>query len=244
MSRALLLFSVLLLAGGCKKSPIERTQDAASPTALGQFAVAPTFRIFSSELMTGGGAFEYPGGDNQTLSFEDRSNALSQRSIRYSWNGQPAGTPSNGELPGKFAGFTLMYVPLQAQYDATAATSGRDLRAAGYSKVTFYVRGSLSTNTSLKIEGPDDAQGPIVPPCITLSVDGSANECAGGAETPQVLDGTWRQHTLHVPPGAFASVKDFFKATFIYTFPLGDSLPGQAPGQGGTVYFDQIQYEP
>jgi hypothetical protein len=237
MKHSLLIGIALVSLGACKKSPIERTQDAANPTALGGFGVASTYRIFSNELMTGGGAFEYPGGENQSLDFTDRSNPLSNRSIRYHWTGAPA-DPSNN---GGFAGFDLMHVPTLPQY---AGTPGRDLSAAGYTKATFYARGSLSTNTVLKIEVADDGNGGVTPPCLTLSTDGTDNACGGGSEAPQRLTSDWRQYTINIPNNTYlAAVKDFFKATFVYNFPLG-GLPGEAPGQGGTVYFDHIQYEP
>ena len=208
--------------------------------ALGASGVA-TFRIFSSELMTGGGAFEYPGGDNQTLSFADRSNPISNRSIRYFWNGQPA----NPGGTGSFAGFTLIDTPSESTY---ASTPGRNLGKFGYTKITFYARGSLSTRTNLKIEGADDAGRGIPVTCMTLSTDASGDECgANGDEAgaKEELTSGWQKYTLpiYMPTTSLTDVKDFFKATFVYDFPLG-GLPGEAPGQGGTVYLDQIQYEP
>ena len=102
-----------------------------------QFAgVASAFVIFSDELVTGGGAFEYPGGENQTLSFSDTSNPVSHRSIRYAWNGEP---PKAGDTDHTFAGFTLIQTASQTTYSSTA---GRNLSAANYGKATLFIRGS------------------------------------------------------------------------------------------------------
>ena len=41
-----------------------------------------------------------------------------------------------------------------------------------------------------------------------------------------------------ISPTNLSNVKDFFKATFVFT------SGSPTPGTGGTVYFDQIQYTP
>jgi hypothetical protein len=206
--------------------------------------------IFDNELSSGGGAFLYPGGENQTLSFADRSNPLSQRSIRYSWNGGDVSWPGCSPNPEhSFAGLDLMHTPTQTQYNSTP---GRDLRQGGYNKVTFFARGSLASYTVLKIEvaSPGVPAGTcpgVVSPCLILSSDGVTTD--PGSPTcpadPKPLTGQWQQYTINVAPSNLTSVKDFFKATFIF-----ENLPGcvpsvcTAPGQGGTVYFDVIQYQP
>lgn len=244
--------ALLLTLAGCK-NPFDRTRNASGgPTGL--IGNASTFVIFSSELKSGGGAFEYPGGDNQSLSFNDTSNPISYRSIRYSWNGIPvAGYPLN---PGDsiFVGFDLMHTTTLAAY---ATTPGHDLQASpgkpNYTKVTFYARGALSSDTILKVEAASDGNPNDPNPCMTLSTSGSDNVCtktASGAnnpdgQAPQILTPSWQQYTLNIPTASLLSVKDFFKATFVYGMPpLFAQTPFGAPqGQGGTAYFDQIQYQ-
>ena len=228
----LLPFSLLL--AGCNESPFGRTRDASGGGALGNFNSGSALVVFSSELKSGGGAFLYPGGENQTLSFSDTSNPLSARSIRYSWNGQ--------DVAGQhvFAGFDLMHTPLLSQYDATP---GRDLRSAGYTKVTFFARGSLSSNTFVKIEVADDGVSTTHDAnCVSLSVSGT-DDAPDGAGLPcgrtDALAGDWRQYAIPVSPASLNPIKDLFKATFIFTPPFVGSTQ---PGQGGVVYVDQIQY--
>lgn len=228
------LLIVLAMLTGCYKSPGERVHDASNGGALGRFGTVPTFVVFSDELKTGGGAFEYPGGENQALAFNDQSNPISRRSIRYSWNGQPAKV---GSAEHVFAGFDLMHTIDQASY---AATSGRDMRHAGYAKITFYARGELSTNTVLKIEAADDGIESTSAPCITLSANGSDDTLVNPCGTTGTLSAGWQSYTISIPNPVLISVKDFFKATFVFS----DPYVGAPPGQGGVVYFDQIEYQP
>ena len=206
--------------------------------------------IFSDELKSGGGAFEFPGAENQTLTFNDTSNPLSRRSIRYSWTGAPVsnlGCPAQNPTHN-FAGFDLMHSATQSDY----ASPGRDLRKAGYTQVTFYARGSLSTNTALKIEvaspgSPTDACAAVNSPCMTLSPDGSVDDCGPNGPNPfamspgQLINIVASCTASLVPNSQLANIRDFFKATFVFTDPF---VGNQAPGQGGTAYFDVIQYQP
>src|SRR5947207_2998733 len=98
--RSLAMTTVLFLLAACNKSPFERTRDASGGGAVGSFG-SGNFVIFSNELKTGGGAFLYPSGEHQTLDFRDTSNSISQRSIRYNWDGQDVASQH------AFAGFDL-----------------------------------------------------------------------------------------------------------------------------------------
>ena len=143
-----------------------------------------------------------------------------------------------------FVGMDLMYTATQSQYDFTNATSGRDLRAAGYTRVAFFSRGSLSTNTVLKVEvassgNPPGCLVPVPSPCVTLSTNGTDDDPNFPCGRTAQLTGSWQSYSIPVANSDLANVKDFFKATFVFKPAIG------APaGQGGTVYFDVIQYAP
>jgi hypothetical protein len=239
-SVSFMISSMLLL--GCNKSPFDRTRNAAGgPT--GAFSGKGTYVIFSSELISGGGAFEFPGSEGQSLSFSDTSNPISHRSIRYSWTGQAVSNPSCSPNPeSTFAGFDLMHTPT---IDTYATTPGRNLSAAGYTKVTFYARGGLSTNTYLKVEvaspGSSNPCAAVVSPCVKLLNGADPAPGSDPTCTPFQLTGQWGTYTIPIPSPStqLAAVKDFFKATFVYT-----NLTATPAGQGGTVYFDVIQYQP
>jgi len=241
-----LLIPAVLFFAACNKSPFERTHDA-DGKATGTFSGTTNLVIFNNELVSGGGAFLYPGGENQSLSFSDTSNPISHRSIRYGWNGGLLSAPGCPPDPTPlFAGFDLMHTAVFADY---SSTPGRDLHQAGYTKVTFYARGSLSSHTVLKVEAatPSAAAGCAVPPvvpCLWLS-DPNGTDTDDGVNGQgcghKQLTGSWQTYNIDIPAGWLAStrIKDFFKATFVFNQPSG--VP---TGQGGTVYFDVIQYQP
>ncbi len=240
---SLLAACCLLLAFGCNKNPFDRTSNASNGGGTGTFTGSNSFVIFNNELISGGGAFEYPGSEGQSLSFNDMSNPVSHRSVRYSWTGEAVSNPSCAPNPeSTFAGFDLMHTPT---IDTYASTPGRDLRQAGYTKVTFFARGSLSTNTYLKVEvaspGSSNPCAAVVSPCIKLLNGTDPAPAQDATCTPFQLSGQWGTYTVTIPTPStqLSAVKDFFKATFVYTPSFG------APaGQGGTAYFDVIQYQP
>ena len=103
---------------------------------------------------------------------------------------------------------------------ADYATVGRNLQPAGYTRVTFQIRGSLSTHTFLKIEvaspgAPGNACAFVNSPCLTLSADGKAADDActadshfpnGFAMTPKALTASWQPYSINVPvsvPGQY-----------------------------------------
>jgi len=261
VSICLLPFAMLLAVSGCK-SPFDSTRNA-SGGATGTLGTASSFVVFSDELETGGGAFEYPGPDGQNLVFTDTSNPISRRSIRYSWTGRDVSNPQgSGCLPNPehiFAGFDLMHVPDNTPtLSVYNSTPGRNLSKAGYTKATFYVRGSLSSNTILKVEAaspgvPASGCPVVTSPCLILYAnanDLAVYEASPGFSTncqpaPTALTGSWQSYSMSIAAAIANSsqpasaIKDFFKATFVYT-PPGFGAPS---GQGGIAYFDQIQYQ-
>jgi hypothetical protein len=237
----LLPFAFLLVVAGCK-NPFDSTRNASGGGPTGTFSGSSTFVIFYNELVSGGGAFLYPGSDGQSLSFNDTSNPIGYRSIRYSWTGQPVSNPGCSPDPThNFAGFDLMHTPT---LDTYLTTPGRDLSKAGYTKVTFYARGSLSSRTLVKVEVAS-AQNPSVcvplhAACISLSVSGTDDDDNNPCGVTGTLTSSWQHYSIPVDGSTLTAVKNFFKSTFIFN----DLYPGSTtPGQGGTVYFDQILYQ-
>ncbi len=237
INKTLLLVLSVCVLSGCEKKPYDRTSNPGGGGGSGTFG-STAYVIFSNELMSGGGAFEYPGAEGQSLVFNDRSNPISARSIRYSWTGERV----NSQF--LFAGFDLMHTATQADY---SSTSGRNLSTSGYTRVKFYARGTLSTATFVKIEVADDGNTSTAnASCLSLSTSGTLDDGVNAGTTACGNTGTltsdWKPFTITIvsPVTALTSVKDFFKATFIYN----DPTPGsQNPGQGGTIFIDQIQYE-
>jgi hypothetical protein len=209
-----LLILAFLLGAGCKHNPIERLADP-NPSGARPFpATGGVYTIYDDELKTGGGLGFIPGGENQTIDL-----LSSGGEIRYSWNGNDVSSTTTTEH--LFAGFELLVTPNFVGFESAP---GKNLSGAGYTKLKFSIRGSLSANTTVRVEGPDDGLGGITPALVNITTLGSA----------------WQDVTLPIPdPTHFNNVKGFMIVTFQFAQPSGTTTPGG----GGTVYVDNIRYE-
>ncbi len=205
-----------LILAGCEKNPIDRLTnpmpDGAVPDTSGIYVV------YDDELKTGGGVAFTPGGENQTIDMENTdSPQLSKKAIRYEWNG---GDVFHSTSPQHlYAGFILIVTPNIADLDAA---TGKNLSGPGYTRLTFQARGTLSENTVLWVEGPDDASGGITPQKLIINN----------------LSSNWTQYSMNIPAADFVNVKDFLIVTFQFTQPPRTTNLGG----GGVVYFDDIRY--
>jgi hypothetical protein len=204
----------ICLLSGCEKKPTDGLVSANSN------AVAPTgtpMVIYDDSLETGGTVGLIPSGDNQQISLSYTNNPHSGRyCISYSWNGNPVSNPPPSLSPNPeqtFAGFQLIV--------ATGAPP-RNLSAAGYTTCTFWLRGNLSSNVSVQVQGPSNGNSNTIAPTYT----------------PANVSNSWTQYAFSISPGNLQSVAVFFGLTLIYAQPTGTTNPGQ----GGTVYVDDIQF--
>jgi len=212
-----LLLLVLGSTASCKKNPVDRLTnplpDGSVPQSSGIYV------IYDDELKTVGGLSFIPEAGNQSINLVDQSSPQRSRiQTRYSWNGQSV--LNNGTPQHTFAGFQFIITFDQANL---ASTPARNFSGRGYTKLTLYVRGNLSLNTKLRIEGPDDGDVGTTPSRTELTT----------------LSSDWTKVTLVVPSADFSSVKSFITVSFQYTQPAFTT----APGDGGEVYLDDIQYE-
>jgi hypothetical protein len=221
MNRAgfLWVFPCVCLLGGCEKKPTDGLVDPNPGNA-----VAPTGQalvVYDDVLKTGGGMGLFPSNENQQIALDSTDGPHSgRRCIRYSWNGQDI--PNPGTVPNPehtFAGFDLV---VSNDLTTLAAAPARNLSAAGYTTVTFWLRGTLSDSATLKVEAPGTGFTSTIAPSITVTS----------------LSGGWQQFTINISTADLISVKEFFKLTFVYTQPTGTT----AAGGGGTVFVDDIQY--
>ncbi|MFN0118558.1 MAG: hypothetical protein ACKVQC_09745 [Elusimicrobiota bacterium] len=207
----------LLGFSACKRNPVERLTNPMSESAVPQSAAIYT--IYDEELKTGGGLGFIPSGDNQSINLADQTSPRrTVNAIGYTWNG-------NDPSPGNhlFAGFSLLITP---NFTNLTSAMGKDLSASGYTKMKFFIRGALSSHTTLRIEGPDDGDGGITPSRTEL--------------TSTDLTSDWRAVTLNITPSHFNNVKVFATFSFQYAQPPRTTNAGE----GGTIYIDDIQYEP
>lgn len=219
----------MLFLVGCDRNPIRKLIDANQEGAQGNIAWTSPFVIYKDDLESGGGAMLYPDVHNQTVSFFSTNNPRGKRSIFYSWNGRDimrtfdpclAATPV---LQHEFAGLSLT---VASGFDTFDTTLPRNLFSGGYTKITLWVRGRLTTNTILRIEGPDDGLCNADPPRLDI--------------TASQLTDDWQQITIPIPTSSFLiSIKDFVKFTFVYNQPPSTT----AAGEGGEIFIDDVAYE-
>jgi hypothetical protein len=222
------LYGLLILTGmfvGCEKNPVDRLTNPMPDGALSQ--TSGTYVVYDDELRTGGGLGYIPGGENQTADVSDFSSprrTISQ--LRYSWNGQDV---SNGSvLQHLFAGFSL---PITSFLEDVVSAQPKNLSGAGYTKVRMQIRGTLSDRTAVRIEGPDDGAGGIVPVQVNSRRQG---DVSGG---DFVLTNEWQQ--IEVPAnGQFSAVKIYLTVSFQFSQPFGTTQPGG----GGEIFLDDIHY--
>ena len=214
--RLFFLVAAALALAACERNPVDRLVNPNDQGGVPQFG--DTYVIFDDELKTGGGVGLIPGGENQTLDFRAPSD-IGSFSIQYVWNGKDVFNSETGEFQHLFAGFALSVTEL---FEDLAGATGKDLSGPGYTTLRLRVRGALSQETSLRIEGPDDGAGGITPARTELTTLGPA----------------WQDVTLAVPAGDFANVKTFMTVTFQYDQPPRT----EPPGEGGTVFLDDVRY--
>ena len=178
--------------------------------------------IYDDTLKTGGGVGLFPSGDNQQINLASTTLPHSgEFCINYSWNGNDVSNPGGSPNPEHtFAGFDLF---VSNSFTTLASTPGRDLSAAGYTQVTFWLRGSLSASTTIKVEVAGTGSTSTIAPSIIIGT----------------LQNYWQQFSVPVSPSDLKNVKEFFKLTFVYAQPTGTT----APGGGGSVFVDDIQYQ-
>jgi len=212
-----------LIAAGCKRNPVERLTnpypDGAVPESSG------IYTLYDDELKTGGGVAFIPGGENQSIDFQDRSSPrVSANQIRYSWSG---GDVFSDELAPPafqhlFAGFNLI-VPVAREELVTS--NPKNLSGNGYSRLRMRVRGNLSEGNLLRIEGPDDGAGGNV---------ADRKELVSSEITSE-----WQEVVLPVSTVNFGAVRIYLTVSIQYSQPPRTTQAGE----GGTVYFDDIRFE-
>lgn len=208
------LCAVALGLSGCRKNPIERLIN---PVPSGQVpGSSGIYTIFDDELKTAGGLAFIPESGGLLIDLNDQTSPRRSTSqMRFKWDGQNVGSQ---HLVG---GFEIIVSP---DGSTLSTTPGKDLSSFGYTKLTFYLRGTLGTNTKLRIEGPTDT----VITAARTELDSSQ------------VTGDWQKITLSIPTSSdFQNVKVFAIFSFQYTQPPHTTNPGD----GGEIFLDDIRYE-
>jgi len=208
----LITIHYLLITGCSDQNPSDRLINPIPKGATNttQWSTKP-WVIYDDELKTGGGMMYYSSSDGQKLDFASTENPRSgTKCIKYSWNGSSVYDYGRQIWQKDWCGWGIISGKDWTSYD----TSSRDLSESGYTKIVFWVRGNIDSNTTIKFEGP-------------------VREDKGGTDfirlTSAGLTSSWQQKEISLSGTDLSDVKDFFKVIF-------------EKGAGGTVYIDDIQY--
>lgn len=215
-----IIFSLFAAFSACDKNPVNRIVNP-SPANISNVR-SGTWVIYDDEIKTGGDLMLYNTG--AIIDFKCTDNPHSGKDcIRYSWDGKPVYTYDLGTTQSGFSGFSLICAPKQAQY----STYSLDLSTAGYTKITFWARGSLNSYVKLRV--------------TANSTDPSQSKLASGATGvwEDTVTSSWVKYSLDIDnmTNNLAAAKDFVKINLVYA--PGDDGPSQ--GNGGTVYLDDIE---
>lgn len=215
----------LLALIGCEKNPIDRLTN---PVPEGQSdQVSGNYMIYSNgELFTLGGLGFIPGGENQSIDLRDSNSPMinGKQQLRYHWNGQDVRDFNNGNtLQHLFAGFSLLITP---NFDTLTNAQPKAMSGHGYGTIKFSARGSLASDTTLKVDGPGNGDANQVHATTPLTIT--------------TLSSSWQDYSMTIGASDLTAVKSFITFSFQYAQPSGTTVAGG----GGTVYLQNIRYEP
>jgi hypothetical protein len=183
-----ILFFLVLI--GCDQNPFDKLYDPTGDGALGG-GWGP-WVIYDDQLNTRGGVMLSPSDEHQTFSEVTGNPHSGRRCIKYSWDGTTLWSEKDGKLVNWTAAF-LIVAPTWQEYEK----GEKDLSPGNYKKITFWIRGNLSSGAKIRFEGP----GPY------LACPSTGNFAP--------LPNTWTMKTIDLSGFDLSQVKEFFKIVFI-----------------------------
>ncbi len=213
----LALFLSMLSVYSCDKGPrLSRLYDPGTEEIIS--SGWGDWVIYDDMLKTRGDVNAFT--EIQDLDFEYKDNPYQgNRCIKFSWDGSDIIDYADGTTQHNFCGFGLVVVPDASAYNYdTTKMPGKDLTPGGYTKITFYARGTLSPYTTLRLESPNGTYESTPP---------------SDAWEDQVTS-SWKKYEFNVS-APLSDVKEFVRIILKYV--------GSGRGDGGTVYIDDIRYE-
>jgi hypothetical protein len=221
---ALLPIVVLFLVAGCEKNPANRFVNPA-PAQNPTGTYSGQWIIYDDELKTGGTVMFLTSSDGQQFNLSCYDNPHSgTKCIEYSWDGRNVtaygGTAdsisSSSSIENTWCGFSFIAANSIASYNSVT----KNLALGGYTKMTFWARGTLNSNVSLRLE----------------SNNGGPNSVSGSdAIETGTLSSSWQYYEFSVTPAAAA--KDFVRVILKFNQSANLDAPN---GNGGTVFLDDI----
>jgi len=222
--------SIFVVFAGCSKTPVKDLVDPTSTNSTGIWS--GKWIVYDDEMKTNGAVMLYTEGVSLNFNYTGNPHSGS-KCMQFSWTGLPvltyASLPDHPTdyIQSGFTGFGLISAPTVAQY----FTGTRDLSKGGYTRITFWARGSLSAYTYLLVEA-NFAAG-TTPTGITHTSTGEGFWIG-------TVTSNWQQYSLNIDniTNNLAAATDFVKIIMVYDPPSGSN---STQGNGGTVYIDDIQ---
>jgi len=137
------LFVLVLI--GCDQNPFDKLYDPTGDGALG--GGWGDWKIYDDQLNTRGGVMLSPSEEHQTFAEVTGNPRSGTKCIKYSWDGTRLWSEKDGKLVNWTAAI-LIVAPTWQEYGEE-----KDLSPGDYNKITFWVRGNLSSGT-IRFEGP------------------------------------------------------------------------------------------
>ncbi|MGA2090848.1 MAG: hypothetical protein ABSH12_05230 [Endomicrobiales bacterium] len=221
---------LLMSLSGCDSNPIGKLVDPTVSNTTGQFS--GTWVIYND------GALRITGGfppaimfmttpEGQTLDLNSTDHPYSGNfCLKYAWNGDTVTWYQGGIREDGFVGFIFIAAPTVSQYGIIT----RNLGAGGYTKISFYVRGALNANVSLRLESQNANN--LTPSGVNAWQSNTTN---------QQITSNW-QHYEFAISGSMASVSDILRIILVYNESGNPNIPNVTNGNGGTVFLDNIEY--
>ncbi|MCX5778434.1 MAG: hypothetical protein NTU66_04365 [Elusimicrobia bacterium] len=225
INKIILVGVLLAIASGCEHNPLGKLIDPTTSNTTN--ASSGTWVIFGDELRTNGAIQFLTTAEGQSLDFTctDRPYA-GMKCMKYSWDGSAVTPYDTGVKETDWVGFMLIAAPTIAQHD----TFTKDLTAAGYTKISFYVRGDLSKNVYLRLESNN---GTYQTP--------SGNNAWINNTTDRKITSDW-QHFEFTLSGSVTTVKDLVRIVLRYDEDGDPDIANTGTSNGGTVFLDNIEY--
>lgn len=186
--KVIIVLSFLVLTS-CDQNPFDKLYDPTGDGALG--GEWGYWKIYDDQLNTRGGVMLSPTDEHQTFAEVTGNPRSGTKCIKYSWDGTRLWSEKDGRLVNWTAALLIVARTWQEYEEGE-----KDLSPGNYNKITFWIRGNLSSGAKIRFEGP----GPI----------GGCRSTGNFAPLPN----TWTMKTINLSDFDLSRVKEFFKIVF------------------------------
>lgn len=217
------LLAVLPVFSGCDKEPMNKLVNPLQSNTTGNWSGVWT--LYDDEVKTGGDIMNYTTHEGVGLQFDCRDNPHSgSQCIKFSWDGGDVTNYEDGKAEHDWTGFGMIVA--SSYLDYTKYT--KNLATGGFTKLSFWVRGSLNSNVYLRLEGSNARYN-----------DQSGTNCWQSYTTTRKVTSTWTKYEFPIS-GDLTAVKDYLRVIFRYDMDYNADTPNTGRSNGGTIYLDDI----